>query len=212
LFEFLETAGLRFGRWLKQAPYSPHCGVMAQLTHASRLRELATAEQSAAAELFRGTMIRHSVVAYRSDRAAAGARVSFSDAACLSYVPIRAPETICVRDRPQPEAAAVLINQSHTFRDLFLPIDATELRLFEAMDGTRCLGEIVDGGLPDDRARFETGRRFVERLWHHDQIVIDAASTRYGRNAHVTRHHAVNQPALRAPGLSHALEADGRGM
>src|SRR6185295_14380250 len=95
VFEFLETAGLRFGRWLKQAPYSPHCGMMAHLTHASRLTSLAPAEQSAAA----------------------GARVSFSDPACLNYVPIRMPETMCVRDRPHPGAAAVLINQTHTYTD-----------------------------------------------------------------------------------------------
>ena len=28
LFDFIEGAGLKFGRWIKQAPYSPHCGVM----------------------------------------------------------------------------------------------------------------------------------------------------------------------------------------
>src|SRR4029077_1758271 len=29
VFDFLERGGLTFGRWIKQAPYSPHCGVMA---------------------------------------------------------------------------------------------------------------------------------------------------------------------------------------
>ncbi len=67
LFDFLEGAGLRFGRWIKQAPYSPHCGVMAHLPQTSRLRALPPVEQYAAVELFRGTMVRHSVVAYRSD-------------------------------------------------------------------------------------------------------------------------------------------------
>ena len=38
LFEFIERAGLKFGRWIKQAPYSPHCGIMANLPQAPRSR------------------------------------------------------------------------------------------------------------------------------------------------------------------------------
>ena len=37
LFDFIEKAGLTFGRWLKQAPYTPHCGVVAKIPQASRL-------------------------------------------------------------------------------------------------------------------------------------------------------------------------------
>jgi SAM-dependent methyltransferase len=177
LFDFIGTADLRFGRWIKQAPYSPHCGVMARLPHTPRLRSLATVAQSAAVELFRGTMLRHSVVVYRRDGVDHG-RVSFADHVCLGYVPIRLPDTICVRDRLPPGAAGVLINQAHTYSDLFLPIDALELKLFEAIDGHRCLGEILDGTLADAPTRFEMGRRFFERLWLHDQIVVDAASGR----------------------------------
>ena len=62
-----KQAGLTFGRWLKQAPYSPHCGVVARIPQASRLAQLSLAEQYAAVELFRGTMVRHSVIAYRDD-------------------------------------------------------------------------------------------------------------------------------------------------
>ena len=124
LFDFFERAGLRFGRWIKQAPYSPQCGVMAHLPQTSRLSALAAVDQYAAVEFFRGTMVRHSVVAYRRDSPAADGRVNFVDDACLDYVPIRVPDTICVRDRLPPGAAAVLINQTHTHTDLFLPIDA----------------------------------------------------------------------------------------
>ena len=67
LFEFLEGAGLTFGRWVRQAPYSPRCGLMARLPQAARIAALAPPEQAAAAELFRGTMTTHSVVAYRDD-------------------------------------------------------------------------------------------------------------------------------------------------
>ena len=31
LFEYLNRCGLTFGRWVKQAPYSPYCGTLAQL-------------------------------------------------------------------------------------------------------------------------------------------------------------------------------------
>ena len=55
--------GLAFGRWIKQAPYSPRCGVMAASPQAARMAELSPAEQFAAVELFRGTMVRHSIIA-----------------------------------------------------------------------------------------------------------------------------------------------------
>jgi SAM-dependent methyltransferase len=164
LFDFLEEGGLRFARWVKQAPYSPHCGVVAELPHASRWTALSEIDQYSAVELFRGTMIRHSVVAHRNDRVQNP--VSFADKSCLDYVPIRIPDAICVRDRVPPGAAAVLINPTHTYNDLVLPIDALELQMFEAIDGTRRIGEIV---------KDERGRQFFSRLWHHDQIVVECA-------------------------------------
>ena len=67
LFDFIERGGLTFGRWVRQAAYSPRCGVMARLPQASRMAQLPLAEQFAAVELFRGTMVRHSLVVYRDD-------------------------------------------------------------------------------------------------------------------------------------------------
>jgi hypothetical protein len=126
--------------------------------------------------------------------------VSFEDGACLDYVPIRIPDTICVRDRLPAGAAAVLINPTHTYSDLVLPIDAHELQMVEAIDGTRCVGEIVDD---------EEDLTFFERLWHHDQIVVDATSARFGGDQYATRHYANSEPARGAANVSHALEADG---
>ncbi len=54
LLDFISEAGLTFSRWVRQAPYSPHCGVMAHLPHAARIAALEPAQQYAAAELFRG--------------------------------------------------------------------------------------------------------------------------------------------------------------
>jgi SAM-dependent methyltransferase len=214
LFDLIENADLRFGRWIKQAPYSPRCGLMAHLPQASRLSALPIVDQFSAVELFRGTMLRHSLVAYRRD-SAGNEPISFASDAVLDYVPIRIPDTICVHDRLAPGAAAVLINPTHTYSDLVLPIDTLELQMFDAIDGTRCLGEILDDTLPDtaDTAtRFEKGRRFFDRLWHHDQIVVDAASAGFGAYEHVTRHHSVGQPDGSSPGVSHALETHRRGL
>jgi SAM-dependent methyltransferase len=167
LFEFLERAALRFGRWVRQAPYSPRCGLMARLPQAAHLAALAPPNQAAAAELFRGTMATHSVVAYRNDGPAQ--RVVFSGDAWLDYVPIRLPDTLCIQERLPPGAAAVLINRAHTSHDIYLPIDAQQKRLFDAIDGDRRIGEIVS-----DRHR-DFGRALFEKLWWHDQIVFDAS-------------------------------------
>ena len=72
LMTFIHDAGLAFGRWLQHAPYSPRCGVMAQLPQSARMAALGTFEQYAAAELFRGTMLTHSAIVYH--RAASSQR------------------------------------------------------------------------------------------------------------------------------------------
>ena len=74
--DFFGDRGLKFGRWVRQAPYLPDCGAIANAPHAPQLRKLAAAEQFAALELFRGTMVRHAAVAYRDD-APASAEVPF---------------------------------------------------------------------------------------------------------------------------------------
>jgi SAM-dependent methyltransferase len=172
LFDFVERGGLKFGRWLKQAPYSPHCGVMGRIPQAARIAQLPLAEQYAAVELFRGTMLRHSAVLYRNDGPGLPHRISFDGDAWPGYVPIRMPDTICVQERLPPGAAGVLINQSHTYTDLFLPIDALEKKLFDAIDGQRTIGEIArEHGQPD------AVRACFEQLWWYDQVVFDASQS-----------------------------------
>lgn len=177
LFELVENAGLTFGRWVRQASYSPHCGVMTQIPQASRLKQLPMVEQYAAAELFRGTMVRHSLIVYRQDGAGDTHRVSFAGNAWLDYVPIRMSDTICVQERLPPGAAAVLINQAHTYRDLLVPLDAVEKLMFDAIDGSRTIHDIVEKALPSSRqrSRSDLARTFFERLWWYDQVVFDAS-------------------------------------
>jgi hypothetical protein len=177
LLDFIEHAGLRFGRWVRQAAYSPRCGSVAKIPQASRMTEMPIAAQHAAVELFRGTMIRHSLVAYEADSVDDARRVGFDGDRWRQYVPIRMPETICVMDRVPPGSAAVLINQAHTYTDLFLPINVAEKRLFDAIDGRRSVQEIVAHALPigHDAAQPDTARTFFERLWWYDQVVFDAS-------------------------------------
>jgi len=185
LFDFIKRAGMTFGRWVRQAPYSPRCGVMGAIPQASRMAHLSLAEQHAAVELFRGTMVCHSAVVYRDDSAGGPQLVSFTGDAWLRFVPIRMSDTICVEERLPPGAAAVLINQNHTYRDIFMPIDSTEKHLFDAIDGKCSIGDMVERTLPSSQKKlqFDMARVFFERLWWYDQVVFDASQQPRGNSA-----------------------------
>jgi len=171
LFDFIEGAGLRFARWVRQAPYLPQCGALASSPHAALLAGLGVEEQYAAVELFRGTMVRHSAVVVRDDAPGEAQPIHFGGDDWTRYVPLRLPGTLDVEERLPPGAAAVLINPTHTFTDIYLPIDATEKRMVDAMDGRRTVGEIARGhGSPD------AARTLFERLWWYDQVVFDASA------------------------------------
>lgn len=170
LLDFLDRADLAFGRWVRQAPYLPWCGALASAPHHARLVGLPAEAQYAAIELFRGTMVRHGVVAYRKDCPARGAPVDFDGDAWLGYTPIRLPDTLAVRERLPPGAAAVLINRNHTYTDLYLPIDARQEQLLAAIDGKRTIAEIYRK--PADR---NLARDFFQQLWRWDQVVFDTS-------------------------------------
>jgi len=167
--DLIDGAGLTLSRWIRQAPYSPHCGVMARLPQASKIAALEPAQQFATAELFRGTMMSHSVIVRRDDCPGSSQAISFSGDAWPDYVPVRVPDTLCVQERLPPGAAAVLINRAHTDTDIYMPIDAREQRLVDAVDGERSIGEIADDG------QLDICRTLFERLWWHDQVVFDGS-------------------------------------
>jgi SAM-dependent methyltransferase len=168
LLDLLDRNGLTLGRWYWQAPYVPGCGAIAATPHARRLAALPEREQYAALELWRGTMTAHSAIARRSD-AGPSHRVRFDDERWRSYVPIRFASTLCVQERLPAGAAAVLLNRSHPFHDLVLPINAEEKRMFDAIDGRRSITEIAEraGGNP----ALPAVRTFFEKLCWYDQVV-----------------------------------------
>jgi SAM-dependent methyltransferase len=175
LLDLVERCGLVFGRWVRRAPYLPQCGALARTPHTSRLAQLPKAEQYAAVELFRGTLLRHSLILYRDDRPGEAQPIRFDDGCWRGYVPLRLPEATGVRKRLPAGAAAVLINQGHTCPDLYLPIDQEEMQLLDAIDGKRTIADIARRArLPEQPG--ERARGFFERLWWYDQVVFDASN------------------------------------
>lgn len=160
VFEFVEGAGLEFGRWVRQAPYLPTCGSPSETPHGALIAALPVHEQYAAVELFRGTMTRHSFIA----RHRGGVHTPrFDDDRWRGFVPVKPPTVISVEERLPPGAAAVLLNRAHEFRDLVMFVDQRDKRVFDTIDGERTMGELAD-----DAGLFH-------RLYDHDLIVIDAS-------------------------------------
>jgi SAM-dependent methyltransferase len=162
LLALLDDAGLRFGRWARQAPYRPDCGAISETPHAARIAALPEHEQYAALELFRGTIDRHTVIAFDRDDVTSG-RLDFAQAA--TFVPVPVPTAIAVddADRLPPGTAAALLNRAHTATDLVMFVDAPGLEVFRNIDGRRTVADLGPGAAA-----------LVERLWRHDLVVIDA--------------------------------------
>jgi SAM-dependent methyltransferase len=170
LHDWLDRCGLNFGRWHEQAPYLPQCGAIGRMAHAARLSALPLRAQHAALELLRGTMDRHSFIAYRDDSERQAQPITFEGDAWRGFVPLRLPWTLTVKDRAPHGVAAVLINPSHMYPDLALFIDAADERIMTAIDGERSAGEVLQRAAMGE----DEGRRFLKRLWEHDLIVLDA--------------------------------------
>jgi hypothetical protein len=83
---------------------------------------------------------------------------------------------MAVRENLPHGAVAVLINRTHTYTDIYLPIDAGQERMLAAVDGRRSIAEIAGEG-----ARAEAARGFFQQLWNYDQVVFDTS-----RNPHLS--------------------------
>jgi len=172
LLGFLKANRLTFGRWLRQAPYSLEPGLMSRIPRTLRNTQASLEDQYAAAELFRGNMMRHSAVVYRDDNPAVP-HIGFDGEAWRGYIPIRVPDTLTVREQLPPGIAAILINRAHTQTDICLPLRQPELKLLQVIDGQRDIGAM----LANDADR-DVARSLFERLWWHDQVVFDATKRR----------------------------------
>ncbi|MCP4967488.1 MAG: methyltransferase domain-containing protein [bacterium] len=171
LLDLLGRSGLTFGRWYKQAQYLPHCGFPTKTPHRRRLLDLSVSEQYAAIELIRGSMLRHTVIAHRADTELGNDRSGLNGDAWRDVVPIQLPHTIEVIEGAPPGAAAVLINQSHTYTDLIIPITEPERAVYQRIDGARTIADT--GALA--RTNPPDLRRLYQRLWWYDQVTFDTS-------------------------------------
>ena len=170
LFDLIQGVGLAFGRWLRQAPYLPHCGDLANSPHTARIAQLPVKQQYAAVELFRGTMLRHSAIVYRNDNPDLAQSIQFENDEWGSFVPHRLPKTIVVEENLPPGAVGVLINQSHTYPDIYLPIDRSEKQLVDVIDGKRSIADILR---LNAQKQPDSVRTFFKKLWWYDQISFE---------------------------------------
>ncbi len=179
LFDLLDGTGLKFARWVRQAAYLPQCSRLVSTQLASKITKLPVIEQYSAMELFRGTMLRHNAILQRKDSPSAYEEINFREHGWKDYVPIRLADTICVQDRLPEGAAAVLINQAHSYPDLFMPIDAIEKNWYDAIDGKRSIGALVEASQPTQRDPIDPDkvRSFIERLWWYDLVVFDRSKS-----------------------------------
>lgn len=164
LLSLVTGAGLRFGRWERQAPYLPDCGSISETPHARRIAALPAADQYALVELFRGTITRHTVIVHRDDDPTAGL-LDFDGPDIDRWVPVPVPTAVCVQERLPPGVAAALLNRAHPHTDLVLFVDRRELATFRSIDGGTPVGDLGAGAV-----------RLVERLWRHDLVAIDATA------------------------------------
>jgi SAM-dependent methyltransferase len=163
LLDLFDAGGLRFARWVRQAPYRPQCGIMARLPHGARIAAMDDVEQYSVMELFRGTMTRHSFIAYRDDSPIP--TLDWGGETWRDYVALIPPTVVVVGEGVPAGMAAAVINQAHVDTDLVCFLTPEELAVFSALDGRTPVGEI-QGASP----------ALLERLWLHDLLVIDASA------------------------------------
>lgn len=166
--EFLNRAGLQFGRWVRQSPYLPQCGMIGSSPHRAKLEKLPVKDQYAAIELLRGTMVTHSAVIYRDDMGSDPQALSFDDDRWLDFLPLPMPGCVVIQQNLPPGAAAVVINRAHTFIDLFVPLTEFEAFIYSRIDGQTFCHEIVEAA-SDRKGVAEAMLKF----WRSDQIIFD---------------------------------------
>ena len=169
-----------------QAPYLP--GLRHDQRDAARRAHRVAAgppTSTPLVELFRGTITRHTAIAFGDDDDGVGRSRLRRRRPSTRWVPVAVPTAVAVEERLPPGAAAALIDRATSDTDLVLFVDRRRLETFRSIDGAAHRS----GALGPGR------RAFVERLWRHDLVVFDTTRIEVGSEPALT----ARRPRRRRP-------------
>jgi SAM-dependent methyltransferase len=139
------SAGLKLHRWLDQAQYSSRVGEIRKTAVGARAASLPFWDRSAAMELLRGTVIKHSFVVTHPHRPSADEL--FADEEILGAVPSKAAHVSVTLSGSQAVALSRAL-PAHHGSELGVAEEAVVFKeIFGTFDGERTLGEILEGQL-----------------------------------------------------------------
>lgn len=181
LQDLLEESGLRLQRFLCQANYIPQCSGLAAFPEAGReTQPEAEGELDglfALTELFRGNLRTHTLIACRDDRPAQSYAVNFAGRDWLSFKPIRNPG-LEIDVGHFAAGVARLCWAAHDDPAISLIVDETQARLFDAIDGSRSIAQILEAVAPPVAEPEPFAQSFFHAMWCRDFVwfQIPAAS------------------------------------
>ncbi len=133
----IEDAGLKFHRWLGNAPYRPEMTALGRAGLMPEVDALGPWEQACAAELALGNLIKHSFVVTHPGRRSA-TELFEGDAIMEAY------PSLCAHLRVEQDGAnLVLSNEGHPVRIETVAPVAELATLLKACDGTRTVGQLA---------------------------------------------------------------------
>ncbi|CAM3183124.1 methyltransferase domain-containing protein [Mycobacterium colombiense] len=164
--QLVDSAGLAFQGWLRNAPYYPHDFVAPAGQFQALLNRLPDARLWSVMERLQPANATHFFLACRPDRPKAQYAIDFSATACLGYVPLLRTACLLSGDTIQLPGAT-------------LKLDPAQLPFVQLVDGRRTIGEIIDGVArrddvgPEERPRVQDfGLTLFRSLWRLDFLAM----------------------------------------
>ncbi len=171
--ELVDSAGLTFQGWLRNAPYYPHDFVTPASRFQSVVNRLPDRKLWSVMERLQPANATHFFLTCHPERPKEDYAIDFSAAACFDYVPLL-------------RAACVLSGDTIRLPGATLKLNPAQLPFVQHIDGRRTINEILDrvqGGdvSPGDGERVrQFGLTLLRSLWRLDFLAIALNTTPSG--------------------------------